>query len=246
MTSQQKLTQAILNYQPIHNLIDENSNLNDALSYVTEAILNLDDADDNLIATYTIALTEIIAALAKAGADINSTNDTDQPILHAAINDPDIITELIASGIDVNCIDDVGWTALTRACYNASITSFRNRTVNILLKAGADPNHSPTEDMGEGYTSIMACAESHPETASHEFIPILVSHGGDVHLEDIDGLNALTYAAKSQNLNAAQALVSYGARMPTSDEGKRKMIQYVDRAANATKDSFWRSLTKLT
>jgi ankyrin repeat/SAM/basic leucine zipper domain-containing protein 1 len=250
MTNQQKLTQAILKYQPqvVRSIIETNADLdlNEALLGIDEAIYDVDkDGEDNIHARVQ-AIKEILQALVQNGADINSTNGDMNCILHASIHDPEIVNELIALGIDVNAVDDGGWTALTRACYRATPNSARNITVNMLLKAGANPNYASTEDLGEGFTPIMACAASPSTHASHELIPVLIAHGADIHAEDIDGFNALTYAAKSQNLIAAQMLVSYGAKMPTTNEAKAETLKYAQRSKNVSQNPFWDSVAKLT
>lgn len=94
------------------------------------------------------------------------------------------IQQAIGSGIDVNAFDENGNTALMYAAQKGKF-----ETVQILLKAGADPNIS-----GEGVPPLIAAIGS----GDSSIVRILVKAGANVNAS-IQGQTALTQATIYSN-----------------------------------------------
>ena len=54
-----------------------------------------------------------------------------------------MVAALLAKGADINAVDEDGWTALYRACYNSEAAS-----ALFLIEAGADVNMGDEKPLG--------------------------------------------------------------------------------------------------
>jgi len=79
----------------------------------------------------SLTVSAFMPVLASAGDDITCT------LLHEAafLDEPDEVKDLLSRGVDVDCRDVLGQTALVTAVNGASLDSF-----NVLMKAGAQVN----------------------------------------------------------------------------------------------------------
>ncbi len=81
----------------------------------------------------------VVQALLQGGADVHEKDKDSMTALHWAVvaHHADAVKTLIAGGADVNAVDRFGYTPLL---YAASIDFGDAETVDVLLRAGADPN----------------------------------------------------------------------------------------------------------
>jgi ankyrin repeat protein len=127
---------------------------------------------------------EIIENALNKGFNANSTDINKRtPLMLAAYNGHNKIVELLlAKGADVNLTDTIHRTALMFA----STGSFAP-TVTTLLEAGAKPNMVDNEE--KWTAAMMASAEGQLEV-----LKVLVAHGADLKMVDIDGESSLDFA----------------------------------------------------
>ena len=122
------------------------------------------------------------------------------PPLFAATmkNEASKVSELLASGADVNARDANGWTALMLAGYNG------NRTiVQSLLDKGAEVKATTKKN-----TTALICASG----AGHgEVVQALLDAKADVNAKDADGKTALKYATDKGHTAVVEILKKAGA-----------------------------------
>ncbi len=153
--------------------------------------------------------------------------DQEQYLQAALEGNLSIIQKGLEAGLDVDAVDENGFSALTLASYNGhnEIINFLlqkgasvnlpnknrrtalmlassgpfNETVKILLNAGANPN---IVDNIEQFSALMfASAEGQLEV-----VKTLVENGADRALKDIDGDTAYDFAIKKGHTNVADFL----------------------------------------
>ena len=160
---------------------------------------------------------ETIRLLVDAGLDVNAPDMTGQtPLMNAASNQNlTAVKLLLAKGANVNAVTRppgsrtvIGtpglgkFTALGLACAFAPTDA---EVVKTLLAAGADVNALD----GRGMTPLMlATATDHQDP---EVIRALIAKGTDLKLKDVNGDNALDWAAKYGPTAAYEALKNSGA-----------------------------------
>jgi ankyrin repeat protein len=98
----------------------------------------------------TFGRTDVVRTLIRAGAKTGLVERTGVNLLHWATitNRAEVIPELVRSGVDVNAIDDAGFTPLM---YAATIDFGDTATLSALLSAGADR----TIKSGSGRTPLQ-------------------------------------------------------------------------------------------
>jgi ankyrin repeat protein len=105
-----------------------------------------------------------------------------------------VVRRLLERGADLTAQNAEGRTALMFAA-----TGSFPKTVEVLLKAGADPN--VTGEV-EGWSALMfAAAEGRPEV-----VRALLDHGADPSLTDNDGDTALTFAQDNGHSEVVEVL----------------------------------------
>ena len=119
-------------------------------------------------------------------ADTRMTNNESQPTLlmiATAINNKEIINELIKRGADIFSMDTSGSIALHGACYDARID-----IVKILLEQNTTQLNCVDEQDGD--TPLhYAVAQGHLEV-----VKILLEHGADINIPNTHGMPALAQA----------------------------------------------------
>jgi ankyrin repeat protein len=118
-------------------------------------------------------------------------------------NDLAGVLKIIAEGVDVNGVNDVGSTPLLLASCHDNYP-----IMEVLLQAGADPNlvikSEECEDFDDGTTNLM-------RVSSKETCLLLLNHGADVNAKNDQGKTALMIAAKHSNTGLIEALLQRNA-----------------------------------
>ncbi|KAJ5591628.1 uncharacterized protein N7459_001997 [Penicillium hispanicum] len=135
-------------------------------------------------------------------------------------------------GVDVNS-KTLGDTPLFKACRSGD-----QKTIEVLVRAGADPNMHCADAEDEyagivcvgvgnrrrkyseprGFTALHALCKDYRSSsgkASAECVKLLVDAGANVHMKTVDGSTALHYACKN-NINLIKSLLEAGAD-PTAE-----------------------------
>ncbi len=109
----------------------------------------------------------------------------------------EIVRQLLDKGASVNLLDMEGRTALLYASTGAF-----PETVTLLLRRGAKLD---IVDNGEHFTALMfAAAEGHLNV-----VKVLMTHGADASLEDIDGDTAASFARKNGHNEVADYITNF-------------------------------------
>lgn len=138
-----------------------------------------------------------------------------------------MVRELLGQGVNVNAVDAEGRTALDFAAFNGHLEILKDllkagavvdvrdsmgrtplmyastgpfpESVLLLLENGADPN---AVDSDEHFSAVMhAAAEGHLEV-----VRILIDHGADHTLKDIDGDDAASFARQNGHSQVVEYL----------------------------------------
>jgi len=157
------------------------------------------------IITVTLLITSGIACKGHNIQPVESSTESFRQVWHlrkAASNaDRDRLHELIASGIDINAIEQ-GWgPALYLAAFDNDA-----RAVRLLLECGANSN----EGGPHGQTPLHGVLNSLPENASDAFeiVESLISYGADVNRKDVNGRTPLHDAVSMESTNENGETVS--------------------------------------
>jgi len=142
------------------------------------------------------------------------------PLMRAAAKaDVNSINEAIARGDDIDAVDSSGWTALM---YSAA--SSHSEPVQLLLKAGANPNHKSFA----GDTPLMASA------IARQFDEDLLRGGAEINSKNADGVSALMILAATGEADEVKAVINAGADASAKDAKGRSALDYL-RLANCGK-----------
>jgi hypothetical protein len=115
--------------QSIQAAIDKGADVN--------AVYGLDGTTALMLAAEDNPDADVVAALLKAGAEIEARDEIDRTALMFAAEDnpnPDVIAALLKAGAEIEARDDFGYTALIRAAGGNP----NSTVIAELLKAGAD------------------------------------------------------------------------------------------------------------
>jgi ankyrin repeat protein len=123
--------------------------------------------------------------LLDAGADPNSRNSDQQPILHLAVSlappSVSLVRALLQARADIDSLDDAGNTALILCVADVNLS-----VVRALIKHGANVN--ARNDDGDTPLTNAAC------WGSRKVLKYLLAHGADIHLADGIGVTAAELA----------------------------------------------------
>ncbi|MCB1552797.1 MAG: ankyrin repeat domain-containing protein [Xanthomonadales bacterium] len=173
--------------------------------------------------------------------------------LFQARGDREKIRALLAEGVDIDALNQVGWTALEGAVIDKDVERIR-----FLLDAGADPNARNADgdtalgsvscvdlrsaelliergaqvDIADDvvhYTPLHHCADR-GEVA---VIELLIAHGAEVDAARKDGSTPLHDAAEGGRREAVSALLRHGASPVLRDDRQRTpLFRALDRGVN--------------
>ena len=132
-------------------------------------------------------------------------NGPDTTIIEASKNGHiEIVKVMIEKGLDINTLDDVGYTALSYAALNGYLD-----VVDLLIEYGADVN--VTNHWG-GNALVQAAFFGHVDIAK-----ILIDNGANMNVT-IHGDSLVVYAAKNGFDDLVEHLINAGATYKYSKE----------------------------
>jgi ankyrin repeat protein/L-ascorbate metabolism protein UlaG (beta-lactamase superfamily) len=108
--------------------------------------------------------------------------------------------------------DQVGSTPLIRACLNFQTFGREVEIAKFLIEAGADVN------VINNYRATALLRASVGRGPDNELIKLLVSKGADVNVQGYNGITALHWAVKDNNLQIAKLLLKSGANINISND----------------------------
>ena len=155
-----------------------------------------------LMLAYHKGKVEAIHVLVTAGADSNLTDNGGFTVTHHAILggcDKETLQAIIHHGLDVNATSKDNISPLMLACRQGNVDC-----VNVLLKAGADPNIQDTNGMTLIYYAVTG-------GCSKKTLQAIMDHGFDVNPMDKDNKSPLMIACLNGNVDAIHILVNAGA-----------------------------------
>ncbi|MCK5457486.1 MAG: ankyrin repeat domain-containing protein [Melioribacteraceae bacterium] len=191
-----KLLTALILLFLINSCSDEN---NSAEKQKKPQDKNTNQTSQNIDLLYNAALDgdiEVVKNYLETGFDVNQPNQDKQSLLMLSgfNGHTDLCEYLIKSGAHIEARETNGRTALMFAS-----TGPFPKTVELLLQNDANPN---SIDNLEHFTPLMhAAAEGHIEV-----VKILLDHGADPSLKDIDGDTAESFAVQKGHSKVAKLL----------------------------------------
>ena len=182
-------------------------------------------------------LLEILKLAMDAGADTRLTNRFGGTALIPAAErgHVEIVQELLTrTDVDVNHVNDLGWTALLEAIILSDGGVRHQQIVQLLLDHGADVN-IPDKDgvtplehaQRRGFTEIVTILNNAiakdmqmivaAEQGDIETVRLLLDQGASVHARDQAGRTALIAAAYRNDLAIADVLIQAGSDVNVQD-----------------------------
>jgi ankyrin repeat protein len=140
----------------------------------------------------------LVTAHIEAGTDVNQKDPEGRtPLMYASFNGhAEVIRALVKKGADINLQDIYGRSALMMASSGPYPVA-----VKLLLDHGANPN---LIDREEHFTALMYAAAE----GQLDVVKLLLANGADAKLKDVDGDNALTFAANNKHFEVVSTLES--------------------------------------
>ncbi|MCY4384218.1 MAG: ankyrin repeat domain-containing protein [Nitrospinae bacterium] len=197
---------------------------------------------------------ELLLAIEERRAN-ERDEDGNTPLHHAAGKDNyEVVTNLIALGVDVNAKNKAGSTPLHRAAQNNA-----REVAALLIKAGADvrakrssdstPLHDAAENNAREVAALLidAGADVNAKTKSGRtplhnaarkgargMAALLVKSGANVNLKRKNGKTLLHVAAQNNSRDMAVLLIGLGAEVNAKDKKRRTPLHYA--AQNNARD----------
>ena len=132
---------------------------------------------------------------------INNSHDL---LLDAAANgDTFSVIQLIKDGVDVNCINDKGWSPLVIAAFNQHLD-----IIKLLIDSGANVNHQSVN----GTTVFMYAKTKVLKTGDYSILDYLLKKGAKINLRDFTKKwTVLQYVRNNNHADMEQYLIDKGA-----------------------------------
>lgn len=187
-------------------------------------------------------LYEIVKLTIEAGADTRLTNRFGGTALIPACErgHVEIVRELLTrTDVDVNHVNDLGWTALLEAIILSDGGPRHQEIVQLLMDHGANINipdgngvtplqHARARGFQEIERILLTASATRDvqliraaETGDLEAVKRLVAAGASVHAQDENGKTALVAAAYRNDLPIVDVLIEAGADVNKQDDTKQ-------------------------
>jgi len=154
------------------------------------------------------------------GGAVSIAAPTDPLVFAVVVGDLAAIKEMLATGTDVNSVDEEYGTALSQAVSNGN-----REIVAVLINAGADVN----KVSNGGHTALMSITGS----TTSDIIWTLMDAGAKTDLKDEDGGTALHYAATNASPDALRALLNGGGSVDARDTEDQTALMIAANAGNS-------------
>jgi len=120
--------------------------------------------------------------------------------LFEAVNrgDAKAVQQLLSAGVDVNALDEAGWTPLARAVYHPELKRGFLDVVQVLIEAGANLEAT----IGYGVRPLMLAA-GYGET---DIVDLLIRSGADVLAKNEGGFTALMMVKQKHYVDVVNLL----------------------------------------
>ena len=145
---------------------------------------------------------DAINVLLKAGADPNIADAQGDTCLHHTVRTnykKEVLQAITDHGADLIATNKMNWTALMIASAMSYIDD-----INVLLKAGADPNIANTYGDTCLHDAVSAACDK-------EVLQAIIEHGADVNAANKNSETALMMAREKSNAAAIHVLLNAGA-----------------------------------
>lgn len=139
---------------------------------------------------YVATLLATVTPLSQADTPYNAPQ---RVIYRAAAAGAAELRQALATGLNINAVDDDMKTALMRAADKGNLVAVRN-----LIAAGADVNRQDED----GETALMQAADD----GYTEIVQALIAAGANVTLRNEDGETALDIATEERHNRTAEVL----------------------------------------
>ena len=191
-----------------NRVVDEVSSLLENFDKINETFAKPDNKDVTgwtyLLYACKFGNTEIVELLLEKGADLNNQDSDGKSSLYwASLNEDDeegvkVCILLIEKGVDINDRAKDGRTALIAAAIKGN-----DKTLEMLLKAGANPNLQEEES---GISALYLAASK-----SAEAVRLLLKHNADPNIENMHKATPIFETAYTDNIEIVSALIEAGA-----------------------------------
>lgn len=141
-----------------------------------------------------------VVRLLQAGADVHARDEESATLLMLAAHagNLEMVKTLIAAGADVNAKNEQGWSAISRAVYNAEQNRGFAEVVQALIDSGADIEAA----ISYGVRPLMLAA-GYGETA---VVEALLNAGADVLAKNEGGYTALMMVKQKHYVDVVNLL----------------------------------------
>ena len=175
---------------------------------------------------------EIIKILIESKANVNTKDISgDTPLISAAAGaDHQGVQLLLGNGADLSACNKRGENALI-ASFSRRYVKDREKTIQLLLSAGADPNFR----MKGGATAFMVACESSGVAPTD--IRLLLNARADINAKDKDGQTALMRVVNS-SVPLVRFLINAGAKLDLQDSNGKTAAMLAAVPIGSTK---WKS-----
>jgi ankyrin repeat protein len=135
------------------------------------------------------------------------------------------VKALLVEGVDVNAVDDGGIPPLAIA-----VSGRQPESVELLLKAGADPNVSVTNEKARLHSApLINMAATNPDTS---ILHMLIGAKANIEAKDATGLTPLMCAAFIGNPAAIEVLLQAGCAMEAKDSAGYTALMFASNAGH--------------
>lgn len=200
------------NYHAVKLFLETNLNCKDVKN--NHGITPLIKALFHFQYQYQKSYVKVVSLLVQTGCDVNLSPDSGISPLHVAvIKDKDLTEILVKAGANVNAICKDDNSPLLRVmCQN----QIRHDTVEMLLKAGADPMVVTSA----GRTPLhIAVSKSDDITVQH-----LLQYGANANATDLYDTTPLYLAVTEHNMKILPMLVEHGGDINRRSEAKLSLL----------------------